>query len=63
MALLPEKAITTTLAPAALDNILQTKEGLLYTDENVLDRENEDGPVTEGNWASIGANFSKLFKG
>ena len=23
----------------------------------MLDRENEDGSVTEGNWRSIGANF------
>ena len=56
MALSPEKAVTITLATVALHNMLRTKGRLLYTDENTLDRENEDGSVTEGNWRSIGAN-------
>ena len=37
--------------------LLRTKGWLLYTDENALDRENEDGSVTEENWRSTGANF------
>ena len=37
--------------------MLQTKGRLLYTDENALDRKNEDGSVAERNWESIGANF------
>ena len=37
--------------------MLQTKGRLLYTDENALDRKNEDGSVAERNWGSIGANF------
>ena len=56
LALSPEKAVTITLAMVALHNMLRTKGRLLYTDENVLDRENEDDSVTEGNWRSIGAN-------
>ena len=57
MALSPEKDVTITLTTVALHNMLRTKGWLLYTDENVLDRENEDGSVTEGNWRSIGADF------
>ena len=53
----PEKAVTITLATVALHSMLQTKRGQLYTDENALDKENEDGSVKEGNWRSIGANF------
>ena len=57
MTLSPEKAVTITLATVAHHKPLRTKERLLYTDENALDRENEDGSVIEGNWRSIGANF------
>ena len=56
IALSPEKAVTITLATVALHNMLRTKGRLLYTDENALDWENEDGSVTERDWRSIGAN-------
>ena len=56
MALSPEKPVTITLATVALHNILRKKGRLLYTDGNVLNRENKDGSVTEGNWSN-GANF------
>ena len=46
----PRKTVNITLVMVALDNKLQTKGRLLYTDENALDRENKDGSVTEGNW-------------
>ena len=46
----PRKTVNITLIMVALDNKLQTKGRLLYTDENALDRENKDGSVTEGNW-------------
>ena len=55
MALSPEKPVTITLATVALHNILRKKGRLLYTDKNVLNRENKDGSVTEGNWSN-GAN-------
>ena len=56
MALSPEKSVTITLATVALHNILRKKGRLLYTNENVLNRENKDGSVTEGNWSND-ANF------
>ena len=56
MALSPEKPVTITLATVALHNILRKKGRLLYTDKNVLNRENKDGSVTEGNWSND-ANF------
>ena len=39
----------------------RTKGRLLYTDENTLDRENEDSSVTEGHRGIIGANFPVSF--
>ena len=57
MAFSLEKAVTITLATDALHTMLRTKGRLLYTDENLLDKGNKDGSVTEGDWRSIGANF------
>lgn len=40
---------TVTLAMVAFQNMLQTKGRLPCADDNALDKENEDGSVTEGN--------------
>ena len=58
MAFSPRKTVTITLVMVALDNKLQTKGQLLYTDENALDRENKDGSVTEGNWKKNSTKFT-----
>ena len=52
-----ERAVTIVVATVTLHNMLRTKGWLLYSDENALDRENEDGSVKEGNLRSIGTNF------
>ena len=57
IALSAKKAVTITLATVVLYNMLQTKGRLLYTNENALDKENEDESVTKENWKSVGENI------
>lgn len=41
----------------AFQNMLQTKGRLPCADDNALDKENEDGSVTEGNWRKGDVTF------
>ena len=57
MALSPENVVTIALATVVLYNMLQTKGRLLYTNENALHRENEDGSMTKESWRIVGENI------
>ena len=58
MGLAPDKAVTITLATIDLHNMLRTKAREVYTNENALDKENQDRSIKIESWRT--SNISHL---